>query len=103
MIEWILEHLGVVVVDVLFLSQILRGVLQRKPPEPPVSRRDDGDEERRVREVQEQIRRQIAARRGEQAPTAAPPPLSRETEVRPVPRPETTQMPEPFGGPLGRM
>lgn len=103
MIQWILEHLGIVVVVVLFLSQIIRGVLQqsRKNP-PPEVRGGDGNEERRVREVQEQIRRQIAARRAGQ-PAETPPTLARTEEPRPIPRAETTQMPEPFGGPLGRM
>ena len=104
MIQWILEHLGIVVVVVLFIAQIVRGALQqtRKPGEPDL-RRDDGDEERRVREVQEQIRRQIAARRAGQNPAEAPPPLTPREEARPMPRAETTQMPEPFGGPIGRM
>lgn len=103
MIQWILEHLGIVVVIVLFVAQMVRGVLQQaKNRQPPPMRRDDGDEERRVREVQEQIRRQIAARRSGQAPAAEPPPVSTAEEARPLARPETTQMPE-FGGPLGKM
>jgi len=104
MIQWILEHLGVVVVVVLFLSQIIRSALQQsRKNAPPELRREDGDEERRVREVQEQIRRQIAARRGGPPSAEMPPPLARTEEARPMPRAETTQMPEPFGGPLGRM
>jgi hypothetical protein len=104
MIEWILEHLGIVVVVVLFIVQMVRGVLEQlKNRQPPPMRREAGDEERRVREVQEQIRRQIAARKAAEAPAEAPPMLPRE-EARPIPRAETTQMPEPFGGgPLGRM
>jgi hypothetical protein len=104
MIQWILEHLGVVVVIVLFLSQIIRGVLQsRKTTSEREVKREDGMEGRRVREVQEQIRRQIEARRAGHVPPATPPTFSREVETGPAPRPETTQMPEPFGGPLGRM
>src|SRR5688572_29639823 len=104
MIEWILEHLGIVVVVVLFIVQMVRGVLQQaKDRQPPPMRREDGDEERRVREVQEQIKRQIAARRAGQGTGEAPPMLQPE-EARPMPRAETTQMPSPFGeGPLGRM
>jgi hypothetical protein len=102
MIQWILDHLGVVVIIILFLSQMVRGVLQqsRKADEQRGIRRDEGGEERRVREVQEQIRRQIAARRAGQSPTETPPP--REQEAEPRPRAETTQLPE-FGGPFGRM
>ena len=104
MIQWILEHIGIVIVIVVFIVQMVRGVLQQtRNRQPPPMRRDAGDEERRVREVQEQIRRQIAARRAANTGGEAPPPLVRE-EPRPVSRPETTQMPEPFGGgPLGRM
>ena len=103
MIQWILEHLGIVVVIVLFVAQMIRGVLQQaKDRQPPPMRRDSGDEERRVRDVQEQIRRQIAARRGGQPPSTEPPPASTGEEERPQWRPETTQLPE-FGGPLGRM
>ena len=103
MIQWILEHLGIVVVIVLFVAQMIRGVLQQaKDRQPPPMRRVAGDEERRVREVQEQIRRQIAARRSGQSPPAEPPPVSTGEEERPQWRPETTQLPE-FGGPLGRM
>ncbi|MGH7944609.1 MAG: hypothetical protein ACREH8_15330 [Opitutaceae bacterium] len=104
MIQWILEHLGIVVVIVLFVAQMVRGVMRQRKTGRPEIRRDDGDEERRVREVQEQIRRQIAARRAEGAPADTPPVLSGEAGAGPVPRAETTQMPEPFGGgPLGRM
>lgn len=104
MIKWIFEHFGVVIVVVVFLSQMVRAVLQaRKVNEKRDQSGSDVDAERRVREVQEQIRRRIAARRGESAPVA-PPIQSPEPQARPpLPRAETTQMPEPFGGPLGRM
>jgi hypothetical protein len=103
MIEWILEHLGIVVVIVLFVAQMVRGVLQQaKNRQPPPMQRAAGEEERRVREVQEQIRRQIAARRSGQVPAPERAPVSTAEEPRPLPRPETTQLPE-FGGPLGRM
>jgi hypothetical protein len=104
MIQWILEHLGVVVIIVLFLAQIIRGALQsRKETGPPQMRREAGTDDRRVREVQEQIRRQIEARRRGQDPADAPASTTPELEARPMSRAETTQMPEPFGGPLGRM
>lgn len=104
MIKWIFEHFGVAIVVIVFLSQMVRAVLQaRKVAEKRDRSGGDVDAERRVREVQEQIRRQIAARRGQLMPDA-PPVLSPESPARaPVPRAETTQMPEPFGGPLGRM
>jgi hypothetical protein len=73
----------------------------RKTGEEHKSQRTDLDEERRVREVQERIRRQIAERRGNHVPAEAPP-VARDAEV-PQPNPQTTQLPELFGGPLGRM
>lgn len=101
MIKWIFEHFGIVIVVVVFLSQVVRAMLQaRKANEQRDQSGGDVDAQRRVREVQEQIRRQIAARRGENAqPVPSPEPPARP----PIPRAETTQMPEPFGGPLGRM
>jgi hypothetical protein len=105
MLKWILQNLEIVAVIVLFIAQMVRAMLKsRKTGEPRESVPQDYDEERRIREVQEQVRRQIAARRGEQPSTATPPVLTPQMdEPPPVPRTETTQMPEPFGGPLGRM
>lgn len=105
MLDWILKNLGVVIFLVIFISQILRAFLNaRKASAQHEAGHDESAEARRVREVQEQIRRQIAQRRGGSAPVeAAPPPLARTVEPAPVPRPQTTQLPELFGGPLGRM
>lgn len=102
--KWILQNLEIVAVIVLFFAQMVRAYLKtRKPEEKRDLAPQDYDEERRVREVQEQVRRQIAARRGGQS-VETPPLLEPPAEMRaPVPRTETTQMPEPFGGPLGRM
>ncbi len=104
MVKWILQNLEIVAIVVLFFAQMVRGFLKnRRPDERRELAPQDYDEERRVREVQEQVRRQIAARRGQQVPEA-PPVLEPAQQSRPpVPRAETTQMPEPFGGPLGRM
>ena len=104
MLKWILQNLEIVAVIVLFIAQMVRAMLKsRKTGEPRESAPHDYDEERRIREVQEQVRRQIAARRGEQPSPATPPVLTPMDEPPPLPRTETTQMPEPFGGPLGRM
>jgi hypothetical protein len=100
-VEWILERLPVVIFVVIFVSQIVRAVLRsRKARAEHESQHDETAEERRTREIQEQIRRRIAERRGE---TVAPPPLMPEAAEPPVARPQTTQLPELFGGPLGRM
>jgi cell division septation protein DedD len=92
MIEWIFKNLGVVIFAVIVISQLVRGAARaRKATQEPAAAPEDYDEQRRTREVQERVRRQIAERRGM---PAAPPPM---------PRAETTQLPELFGGPLGRM
>lgn len=102
MLKWIFEHLGIVIFLVIFLSQIFRAVLRSKKAQAEHESTQGGDAEaRRTREVQEQIRRRIAERRGGNVPAELPPPMGQ--EAPPVARPQTTQLPEPFGGPLGRM
>jgi hypothetical protein len=105
MIQWIFEHLGIVIFLVIFLTQILRAVLRaRKTASEHQGQRDDSAETRRMQEVQERIRRQIAERRGQHAPAEIPPPPPPPPAAElPVPRPQTTQLPDPFGGALGRM
>jgi len=102
MLEWIFERLGLVIFLVIFVSQIVRGMLRaRKAKEDHEAGYDETAEGRRVREIQERIRRQVAERRGKVAPE--PPTLQPDYSEPPVARPETTQLPEIFGGPLGRM
>lgn len=105
-LEFILERPAIVVVVLVFVGQIVRGLLEaRKARTAHESRRDEPADDQRVREVQEEIRRRIAARRGGAAAPAggpsAPPPLQPTPAPAPA-RPETTQLPE-LGGPLGRM
>jgi hypothetical protein len=102
MLEWILERLGVIIFVVIFLSQIVRGVLRaRKAKEEHDAGYDETEEGRRVQEIRERIRRHAAERSGQAR--AEPPPLAQEMGEPPVARPETTQLPEIFGGPLGKM
>ncbi len=106
LLDWLLDRLGVVIFVVIFLVQTIRGLMQaRRQTPPPASKPDALDEERRVQEIQEQIRRRIAERRGEAPPPVVapePPPLARQ-EAPVAPGPETTRMPEPFEDPLRRM
>ena len=107
--DWIKERLGIIIFVVIIVVQIVRGIFRarRDAPPPPSSKPDELEEQRRVQEIQEQIRRRIAERRGEAVPQGEPPPLVRteqaEPPPRPIARPETTQMPDVFGGPLRRM
>lgn len=104
LLDWLLERIGVVIFVVIFIVQIVRGLMRSRQEAPSEEAKPDAlEEQRRVQEIQENIRRRIAERRGE-APSAEPPPLMRrEAEPPPTPSPETTQMPEPFGGPLRRV
>lgn len=101
-IEWLLERIGLVIFLLIFISQIVRGIWRANRDRRPVEAKPDAmEEERRQREIQEEIRRRRAQRHAGPHPVEAPP--RRETVPPPVPRPETTQMPEPFGGPLRRV
>jgi hypothetical protein len=101
--EWILAKLPILIFVVVFAAKIFEAIMKaRKTKTEHESGHDDAAEQRRVAEVQEQIRRRIAERRGE-APTPPAPPAS-----TPVPRPiirraETTELPDPMGGTLRRV
>ena len=103
LLEWLLEHKGIVVVVLVFVAQFVRGLFRTRRTLPtPDAKPDELEAERRTREIREQIQRQRAERRGESTGTEQP--ARSEPAPPPVPRPiETTQMPEPFGGALRRV
>ncbi len=103
-LDWLLERVGVVIFVLVFVVQIVRGLMRSRQEAPPEGAKPDAlEEQRRVHEIQQKIRRQIAERRGGVAPVAPPPLVRREVAPAPAPSPETTQMPDPFGGPLRRV
>lgn len=74
--DWILKNLVQIVTIVFVIVSIVRAIGQaRQNRDRHEDETIDSEEQRRVREIQEQIRRKIAERRGETA--AAPPPLAR--------------------------
>ena len=100
LLDWLLERIGLVIFVVIFVVQILRGLFQasRAAPPPSTSKPDALEEERRVQDVQAEIRRRIAERRGGGAPASAPEaPVA--PEPPPAPEPPTA---DPFE-PLRRM
>lgn len=104
--DWLLERIGLVIFVLLFVVQIVRGLFRarRDQPPPAQAKPDELEEQRRMSEVQSEIRRRKAERRGELAPAEPPPFVRGEAAPLPLPRrTETTQMPEPFGGPLRRV
>lgn len=65
MLDWILERLPVVVFVVVVIAQIVRGFLRsRDERSTPPARHDELEQDRRTRDIQEEIRRKIAERRG---------------------------------------
>lgn len=95
MLEWLQHNLGKVIALIFVLVSVARSVSEaRSKAEPPP---DDAEEERRVREVQEKVRRTIAERRragGSPAPAPANGPS-------PAPAPMELPVPDPLGE-LGR-
>jgi hypothetical protein len=105
-LEWVMGKLPVVIFLLIFIGQIVRGFLRSRRDAPqPQAKPDELEEHRRVTEIQEQIRRRIAERRGPAPTMGEPPPIeTHEPASQPASRRiETTQMPEPIGGPLRRV
>lgn len=95
MLEWLQHNLGKVIALIFVLISVGRSVAEaRGKAEPPPA---DAEEERRVREVQEKIRRTIAERRRAGGP-AAPAPSN---GPAPAPAPMELPVPDPLGE-LGR-
>jgi hypothetical protein len=96
LLDWILAKLPVLIFVLVFVFQIVRGLLRsRQERGPAVAKPDELAARRRVQEVQEEIRRRIAERRAAAIP-AEPPPLQ-PVEARPA-----MSVPEPAPVPLVR-
>src|ERR1041385_2216524 len=96
------------IVILFILVSVVRGITAlfkgKKSEAPPAMDGGERDEERRVREIQERIRRIAAERRGQAQP--APPPQSFAPPVvtprRMEPPPLSTPTAPPLGSPLQR-
>ncbi len=100
-INWILGHLGPVIFAVIVITQVLRAAGRAKRNRAEQPQQDPAAATRDEQAAREAIRRRIAERRAAGGgPPAEPPPLA---EARPAPSPQTTQLPDVFNGPLGRM
>lgn len=87
-------------VFIFLLVQFVRAMLAaQKQSAAHEEEHDETDEQRRMREVQERIRRKIAERRGEGHAPAAPEPAPLATD-QPRPRPTVMAPPPVAGGPL---
>ncbi len=107
LLDWLLERIGLVIFVVIFVVQIVRGLLQaRRAAPPPASSKPDAlEEERRVQDIQAEIRRRIAERRGGGAPASAPeaPVAPAAREVAPAAPPPAEPAPADPLDPMRRM
>ena len=98
------DRLPVLIFIIIAVVQVVRAVMKsREAQAEHVRGRDETEEQRRVREIQERIRRVVAERSGTSG--EAPPPIlapAHRTPAPPVLRPSTVPPLEPFGRPLTR-
>lgn len=100
---WFLNHIPQLVFLFVVFSVIRAAVRAAQLSQKHKAGTSESEEQRRLREIQERIRKKIAERRGG---TAAPPPASAPTAAAPaapVFRPTRVPPLEPFGGPSRRM
>lgn len=107
--RWVFDHVGLIVFLVIayslwrkvraFLRQVTDETARRAPMRPAANL--DPEEAQRVRQIQEEIRRKIAERRGGeqraaggQRPVVEAPPILRRATVPPL---------DPFGGPMRKI
>ncbi len=96
--EWVLNNLENVIIPIIIMILYGLGSAKQKkdgknaPVEQPSEA--DPDEARRVREIQEEIRRKIAERTG-RAPPPTPPPAPARVPQASKPAPQTRQFPTP--------
>lgn len=104
--DWIFKNIPLLMFVFVVIS-IVRAIAQaRETSARHEAGQDETEDQRRVREIQERIRRKIAERRGETGPVPAEPPSlpSEAPAPRTVldPAPPVAEL-DPFGGPLKRV
>ena len=96
MITWALTHIPQLIF-LFVVVQVIRAVMRASQlSQEHKAGTSESDEQRRVREIQERIRKTIAERRGGAATTATRP------ELPPLMRPSVAPL-DPFGGPSRRL
>lgn len=100
--DWLLRHISSLVFVVVAIS-VLRAAFRAKGAKAEHDAgADESAEQRRVREIQERIRRTIAERRGGLAPSSPPPLMQPAPRADVSPRQEVPPL-DPFGGTVGRL
>lgn len=100
LVTWLLHHIPQLIFAFV-LVQVVRAALRAaRISKEHQETTSESDEQRRVREIQERIRKKVAERRGGVAPLA---PVQREPAPASAARPTANVPPlEPFGGPASR-
>lgn len=99
--RWIFSNIPLLIFLFFAFSMVRAAMAAAKQADRSKAGENESEEQRRVREIQESIRRKIAERRGGTAPTAAEP--AAETGLPPVVRRSGVPPLEPFGGPSRRI
>lgn len=106
--QWVLEHLFQIAAILFVVISFVRGIRnarQTTQSDEHTTGSEETDEQRRVREIQERIRRKIAERRGGHLPEPAAPHRPAHAEPPPVMPRREVELPDPgevFRGPLKR-
>ena len=95
--DWILDKLPILIFVLVLVARAFSALSNSKKKKQEHEAEDPAAEQRRVAEIQEQIRRQIAARR-QGAPAHPEQPASAPQQRPLVRRAETTELPDPLGG-----
>ncbi len=98
---WIFDHFGLVVFVFVAFSFLRAMMRASRLSSEHKAQGDETEEQKRVREIQERIRRKVAERRGGGAGNSPPPPVL--AEARGLLRPSPVPPLDPFGGPMRRL
>src|SRR4051794_21776345 len=98
--NWLLSHIPQLIFLFVVFSVLRAAVRAAQLSQDHKANTNETEEQRRVREIQERIRKKIAERRGG---ATAPTPTPTTAPVAPMLRPTRVPPLEPFGGPSRRL
>lgn len=101
--RWIFSNLPLLIFLFFAFSMVRAAMRAAKQAEQNKAGTNETEEQRRVREIQERIRRKIAERRGGVAPVTSEAEAAGEVNLPPVVRRMTVSPLDPFGGPSRRL
>lgn len=101
--RWIFSNIPLLIFLFFAFSMVRAAMRAAKQAELNQAGNNETEEQKRVREIQERIRRKIAERRSGGAPVAPEPEAAGEVNLPPVVRRMSVPPLEPFGGPSRRL